>query len=329
MGCGCSKPKCDKDDKCGISPAVLQINNPSECVIFHKTIIPASMGNEITIPPKNGAYRNMLVYYESSGSVYVYDSDGIPTLISYTDYLRLLNKPSINGVTLVGDKSLAEIGVNDATLTVKQGGTTLGTFSANASEDVEINIPENSNEPVRLRMVWSTSDEYWGDVEKVGRNMYGTVLDYYFVGGVPRDVGNVATYDETDDVYFVNEETLDEIDLEDVYAMLESGTQIILDNVPIGSYVEYDNNGVSTSSYAPAGTDNVTLSGPNKSVYSIEDATITTSAYSGMVLSIAAQSIAAVPLGVIIGKDERMEGGETTSEIFCWVQGVSWKRISA
>lgn len=92
------------------SPAVLQINNPSECVIFHKTTIPASMGNETTIPPVNGAYKNMLVYYEGSGAVYLYSSDGVPTLINYTDYVRLINKPSINGVTLVGNKSLADIG---------------------------------------------------------------------------------------------------------------------------------------------------------------------------------------------------------------------------
>lgn len=92
------------------SPTVLQINNPSECVIFHKTTIPASMGNETTIPPVNGAYKNMLVYYEGSGAVYLYSSDGVPTLINYTDYVRLINKPSINGVTLVGNKSLADLG---------------------------------------------------------------------------------------------------------------------------------------------------------------------------------------------------------------------------
>lgn len=43
MGCNCGKPKCD--GHCNASPAVLQINNPSECVLFHKVEIPASMGN--------------------------------------------------------------------------------------------------------------------------------------------------------------------------------------------------------------------------------------------------------------------------------------------
>ena len=139
---GCSSCNQPKDEKCGASPAVLQINNPSECMLFHKVEIPASMGNEITIPPKPGLYKNVLLYYEATGNAYFYSSDGVPTLLSYTDYTRLMNKPSINGVTLVGNKSLADLGINinDATLTVKQGDTTLGTFSANASENVEINV---------------------------------------------------------------------------------------------------------------------------------------------------------------------------------------------
>lgn len=142
MGCNCGKPKCD--GHCNASPAVLQINNPSECVLFHKVEIPASMGNEITIPPDPGLYKNVLLYYEATGNAYFYSSDGIPTPISYTDYTRLTNKPSINGVMLAGDKSLSDLGIdiNNATLTIKQGDTTLGTFTANASTDVEISIPE-------------------------------------------------------------------------------------------------------------------------------------------------------------------------------------------
>lgn len=109
MGCNCGKPKCD--GHCGISPAVLQINNPSECVLFHKVEIPASMGNEITIPPDPGLYKNVLLYYEATGNAYFYSSDGIPTPISYTDYTRLTNKPSINGVMLVGNKTAEELGI--------------------------------------------------------------------------------------------------------------------------------------------------------------------------------------------------------------------------
>lgn len=79
MSCNCGKPKCNGE--CGLSPAVLQINN-SECILFHKTIIPASMGDETTIPPVPGKYKNELVYYEATKASYLYSSDGVPTRIS-------------------------------------------------------------------------------------------------------------------------------------------------------------------------------------------------------------------------------------------------------
>lgn len=114
MGCNCGKPKCD--GHCGVSPAVLQINNPSECVLFRKVEVPASMGTSVENPPKPGAYRNVLLYYKADGEAYLYSSDGIPTKVTGTtsDYEILTNKPKINGVELVGDKSLADIGVTNA-----------------------------------------------------------------------------------------------------------------------------------------------------------------------------------------------------------------------
>ena len=71
-----------------------------------------------------------------------------------TNYNLLNNKPSINGVELEGNKTTAQLGlnyndltnkpsiptVNNATLTIKQGGTTKGTFTANAFENVEIDL---------------------------------------------------------------------------------------------------------------------------------------------------------------------------------------------
>lgn len=128
---------------CGMSPAVLQINN-KDCTLFHSVTIPAIMGDETENPPANGLYKNVLLYYEANGNAYFYSSDGIPTKLTYatTDYNALTNKPTINGVTLEGALAPANLGINinDATLTVKQGDTTLGTFSANAGEDVEVNV---------------------------------------------------------------------------------------------------------------------------------------------------------------------------------------------
>ena len=78
MDCNCKKPKHD----CGVSPATLQINNPSECVLFHKVEIPSSMGDSVTYPPKNGMYRNVLAVYQADGEIFLYDSNGIPTRLT-------------------------------------------------------------------------------------------------------------------------------------------------------------------------------------------------------------------------------------------------------
>lgn len=87
-------------------------------LIFKKVVIPASVADDRVTPPKNGEYCNMLVEYEASGNVYIFSSDGIPTLITADlgdiNYAELLNKPEINGVELVGDKSLGDLGITDA-----------------------------------------------------------------------------------------------------------------------------------------------------------------------------------------------------------------------
>lgn len=82
MGCKeCGKPKCN--GKCGCkSPKVLQINNPAEYITFHKVSIPAAMGDSTTNPPRIGAYRNALVYYEADHTSWMYSTDGIPTLVT-------------------------------------------------------------------------------------------------------------------------------------------------------------------------------------------------------------------------------------------------------
>lgn len=64
------------------TPRVLEVGCCDAPTLFHKVIIPASIGDETTMPPRNGAYRNALVEYDASGEVYFYSSDGIPTHIS-------------------------------------------------------------------------------------------------------------------------------------------------------------------------------------------------------------------------------------------------------
>lgn len=59
------------------------------------------------------------------------------------NYEDLTNLPKINNVTLIGNKTLADIGiptVNNATLTIQKNGSNVATFSANASSNATANI---------------------------------------------------------------------------------------------------------------------------------------------------------------------------------------------
>ena len=106
-------PKCDKD--CN-TPKVLEIHNHECPVLFHRVVVPAAIGDDETNPPRNGQYRNVLLQYEANKHIYMFSSDGIPTYISdgsedkdATDYNELTNKPQINDVELVGNKSFEDL----------------------------------------------------------------------------------------------------------------------------------------------------------------------------------------------------------------------------
>ena len=75
----CGKPKCTcGKDGCSSGAAVV-IKNATEYVNFRKVEIPASVGDETTIPPLPGKYCNVLLTYEAGGHAYLYTSDGMPT----------------------------------------------------------------------------------------------------------------------------------------------------------------------------------------------------------------------------------------------------------
>lgn len=84
MACGCEKDKAKKECN-DFTKAVINIENPEVLTLFHKVVIPASMGDETTVPPAVGKYCNTLVYYEASEHSYLYSSDGIPTFITGKD----------------------------------------------------------------------------------------------------------------------------------------------------------------------------------------------------------------------------------------------------
>lgn len=78
----CGKPKCNcGKDTCSTGAAVV-IKNATEYTNFRKVLVPASVRSDETDPPKPGEFCNVLLVFEATGNVYLYSSDGVPTLIS-------------------------------------------------------------------------------------------------------------------------------------------------------------------------------------------------------------------------------------------------------
>lgn len=103
---------------CDTSPKILSIDNPPEIILFHKAIIPAAMGDDTVVVPENGMYRNTLLEYEANGHVYMYSSDGIPTLLNngLTSFNDLSDRPKYNGVEMTGSTNIPDVSGDVSTL---------------------------------------------------------------------------------------------------------------------------------------------------------------------------------------------------------------------
>lgn len=75
--CG-DKPKKPSKD---FTKAVIEINNPEQITLLRKVVIPTSLGDDETLPPVVGKYRNVILNYEANNHIYLYSSDGIPTYL--------------------------------------------------------------------------------------------------------------------------------------------------------------------------------------------------------------------------------------------------------
>ena len=174
--------KCGEKPKksCGAFPkAVIEIDNPERIVLLRKVLVPASMGDESTFPPTIGKYHNVLLEYEASGGIYLYSSDGIPTKLSsdVTELQAQLNALRVrvgeeevaradadtvlsNRITSL-DSSLATVAktgsyndlsdkptIGNGALTIKKNGSNVGTFTANATanKNIDISVPTKTSD---------------------------------------------------------------------------------------------------------------------------------------------------------------------------------------
>lgn len=118
----CSKPYPMKNQnpEGSCTPPVLQINNEPEVVLFHRKDFPASLGDETTNPPQIGEYRNILLVYEATGTAYLFNSDGVPTLLTNKDAVtRLENLISEEAVTRARADELLRIITDEQGLVIQ------------------------------------------------------------------------------------------------------------------------------------------------------------------------------------------------------------------
>lgn len=146
---------------------------------------------DMFLNPDEGAIYNCTLGGNASTAKWVY----LMTLTGggggTSDYADLSNKPKINNHELsAGNNTLNTLGiaakthshvvsditdfptiptVNDATLTVKQNGTSVGTFSANASQNAEVDITADANviESIKVNGVTQTITNKTVDLDVV------------------------------------------------------------------------------------------------------------------------------------------------------------------
>ena len=147
--------------------AVVEINNPDEVItLMRKVVVPASMGDDAAVPPVIGKYKNVLLYYEANSKSYLYSSDGIPTQLvnGFTNYEDAINLPEINGVTLMGNKSSADLKLADAPLVITVAADNTSWSGADTAEDVYNFFLNNG----KVNVVFNGGETYAYEVTSAG-----------------------------------------------------------------------------------------------------------------------------------------------------------------
>ena len=177
MSCNCGKPKCNGE--CGLSPAVLQINN-RECILFSKVSVPASMGDETTFPPVPGKYKNTLLYYEATHTSFLYSSEGVPTRISADPESIPVATTTTPGGVIVGNGLEIDAG---GVLSISGGIIT-----------VDNSLSTTSENPVQNKVIANTLDTK-ADTSAIPTKTSDLVNDSGFIDELPMasadDLGGV------------------------------------------------------------------------------------------------------------------------------------------
>lgn len=134
-------PKCHKKVEKGHSchaPKVLQVNSPCEVVTFH-TI---QLSSEADFPVENGAYKNTIVEYTADSTVYLYNSDGIPVLLTpdtIRNFNQLINRPKYAGIEMTSATDIPDLSPQISALSSSLTAETLARAQADSAINEAIN----------------------------------------------------------------------------------------------------------------------------------------------------------------------------------------------
>lgn len=233
--CGEAPHKCSCKNK-DFTKAVIEIDNPEQITLMRKVVIPASMGDDTTVPPVVGKYHNVLLYYEANSKSYLYSSDGIPTLLAngVTDYEQAVNLPQINGHTLIGNKNSADLDLQNKffdTVADMKAATNLvdGDYARTAGY---WDISDNGGSLYKITDDDSLTDD-GGSVIDISNNLkavlvYGNTLNVAQFGITSTHAENQASM-----VAFVNASNISDLEFNPIEYSYDTGFTITSDELTI------------------------------------------------------------------------------------------------
>ena len=171
MSCDCERPRTPGFARktCEVPSPVLEIKNEECPILFHTIEVEGTIDDN---PATIGLYRNVLVSYKADGTKVMYNSDGIPSVMTgdstfdslvgrprYADeYMNSnTNIPNVENTAQAAvdalDSTLATVSktgeyddlsgqptIGNATLSIEKNGKEIGTFTANATDNATVNI---------------------------------------------------------------------------------------------------------------------------------------------------------------------------------------------
>lgn len=175
--CG-EKPKkcgnCNKD----FPRAVIEINNPEKIALLRKVVIPASMGTEEQVPAAVGKYHNVILKYEANNHVYLYSSDGIPTLLEMDVSQEIIDRidtleddvDDLNGIIDDVEQEIEELKNSPDVVDIVSTYADLQSYDTSSLGDKDVIrvLADETHDNESSYYRWSTATQTWTFIGATG-----------------------------------------------------------------------------------------------------------------------------------------------------------------